>query len=159
MSGADAGREATYAAEDDAFGGTELDDEVGLGRLAAIAAGIAAGEWWRSCGAPAVSVVAARTGARSSSARPAADGAGVRIAAEQCNLGTLTHELAHALAGVERGHDARFRAAHVDVVAMAVDAAHAAALRGSYRDHGVPAGRRAWPAPVRVTGEGFAVVP
>ena len=83
----------------------------------------------------------------------------VRIADDQATMGTLAHELAHALAGVGHGHDATFRAAHVDVVAMVAGAGAGVALAAAYADLGVPAGVRQWSSPVRVTGPGFAVVP
>jgi len=159
MSSVDDGRTAAYAAEDAAFGGTELDRDATLEELGGSAAALVGGEWWRSCGGPAVTVEGARSGTRSSSARATDRGVLVRIADDQATTGTLVHELAHALAGVGHGHDATFRAAHLDVVAMVAGAGAAAALAAAYADLGVPAGVRRWPPPVRVTGPGFAVVP
>ncbi len=163
MSGDDVGRAATYAAEDDAFGGTDLDVETSLARLAAVAGTVTAGEWWRSCRAPVVTVRASPAGAVSSSARTAqldgGDGVVIRLAVGQRTLATLTHELAHALAGVARGHDERFRAAHVDLVAMVAGAGRAAELVDAYVVAAIPAGDRSWPSPVRVRGDGFAVIP
>ncbi len=59
--------------------------------------------------------------------------------------------------GSRSGHDATFRAAHVDVVAMLAGARVAARLEQAYAAHGVPAGRRRWPAPVRLSGPGFVM--
>ena len=42
----------------------------------------------------------------------------VALATGQRDVATLAHELAHALAGVAGGHDARFRAALVDIVVV-----------------------------------------
>jgi hypothetical protein len=155
----DTGRAATYAAEEDAFGGTDLDVESSLEALVAMAATITAGEWWRTCGAPAVRVVGASTAAHSSSARSTGPAVLVRVAGGQRTPGTLTHELAHALAGVAAGHDAVFRAAHVDVVALLAGAGAAADLVQSYGAAGLAVGDRAWPSPIRVRGDGFAIIP
>jgi hypothetical protein len=155
----DLGRTATYAAEEDAFGGTELDVETALEDLVALATTATAGEWWRACGAPAVRVEAATTTAVSSSARPAGPVVVVRLAAGQRTPGTLTHELAHALAGVAAGHDARFRAAHVDVVALVAGSGASADLAAAYATGSLAVGDRRWPSPVRATGDGFVIVP
>jgi hypothetical protein len=158
----DDGRTAVYAAEEVAFGGTDATDDHDIAELAAAAAVLTAGEWWRSAGGPHVRVVAARRSAGSSTARaePVPGAAvDVHVAAGQRTVATLAHELAHALAGVARGHDALFRAAHVDLTALLVGRAAALALTAAYRELGVPAASRAWPSPVRVTGDGFVVVP
>ena len=149
-----------YAAEEAAFGGTDLDRPVPLDDLVAVAAGVVAGEWWAACGGPPVVVVAGRSDAASSSART---GSGrevlVRLAPSQRTTTTLAHELGHALAGVRHGHDGSFRAAHVDVVAMVAGGALAAILARSYADHDVPVGDRWWPPPQRARGRGFVIVP
>ena len=159
MTADDIGRAATYAAEEDAFGGTDLDDESSLAALVATATTITTGEWWRACGAPAVHVEAASTAAHSSSARSTGPAVIVRLAGGQRTPGTLTHELAHALAGVAAGHDGVFRAAHVDVVALLAGAAVAADLLRAYAGAGLAVGDRRWPSPVRVMGDGFAIIP
>lgn len=160
----DRGREAVYAAEESAVAGTDLDEPRPLGELCRVAAAVVSGDWWRAAGGPVVTVGAARTGTTSSrtvAAVGARDGVPVvvRLAPGQWSVATVAHELAHALAGVEHGHDGRFRAAHVDLVAMVGGAGPAAALTASYADHRVPAGPRAWPPPVRATGTGFVIVP
>ncbi len=165
MSGcrADRGREAVYAAEEAAVGGTDLDDRRSLADLRRVAAEVVDGVWWRSCRGPAVAVGGARADALSSRA---VQGRGrvpgpveVRLAELQQTSATLAHELAHALVGVERGHDERFRAAHVDVLAVLAGAGPAGALASSYARLGVAPGRRRWPSPVRAEGPGFVIVP
>jgi hypothetical protein len=157
----DAGRTAVYEAEDAVFGGTFLDEIRPLAELVRAAAEVTTGEWWSSAGGPPVRVVAARRGAASSSARArsAREHVEVRLAGAQQDLATLAHELAHALAGVQHGHDGTFRAALVDVSALLADGSVSRALEGAYRSLGVPAGQRRWPPPVRVTGAGFVVLP
>jgi hypothetical protein len=155
----DRGREAAYAAEEAAFGGTTLEESRPLAEIRERAASITGGDWWRRTGAPAVDVVAARSSARSSSARAPGRRAVVRIAAGQLDEATVSHELAHVLAGVEHGHDERFRTAHVDVVAMLAGSRSADRLTAAYRAFGLVIGPRAWPPPVRVEGDSFVIVP
>jgi hypothetical protein len=156
----DVGREAVYAAEESTFGGTDVDQPLALARLVARAAEVVDGTWWQSCGAPVVDVGIARADAVSSSARPSSRGdVVVRLACGQLTTTTLAHELAHALAGVAHGHDERFRAAHVDVVAVLTGGVLADVLRRTYLEHGVPPGARAWPPPHRLSGPGFLIVP
>jgi len=162
VSGADVGRVAVTEAEDGAFGGTELDRTCPLEDLVALADDVTSGSWWAAAAAPRVRVAGARAGTASSSARAAAARPGevvVRVADGQRTVGTVTHELAHALAGVASGHDARFRAAHVDLVAVVAGADAGRMLASAYAAAGVPAGRRGWPAPFRAVGAGFVVVP
>jgi hypothetical protein len=154
---ADAGREAVYAAEERAFGGTYLDDVEQLDDLRAIGSALTSSDWWRSARGPTVAIEPTRAG--SSSARRGGDAVVIRLAAAHQTRGTLGHELAHALAGVDHGHDATFRVAHADVVAMIAGAAAAAALTSAYAELGVPPSRRPWPPPVRATGDGFVLLP
>ena len=83
----------------------------------------------------------------------------MRLATGQRTPGTLTHELAHALAGVAAGHDDAFRAAHIDVVAFLAGADAAGHLARAYAVAGLSIGDRRWPTPIRVSGEGFAIIP
>ena len=53
------------------------------------------------------------------------------------------------------GHDERFRAAHVDVVAVLAGGVLADDLRRAYVAHGVPPGTRPWPPPHRLSGAGL----
>lgn len=149
-----------YAAEEAAFGGTDLDVAASLDALATVTARIVGGDWWKSCSGPAVELVAAAAGVTSSSARSVAgERIVVRLTSDQLTLATLTHELAHAFAGTEHGHDSRFRAALVDLTAVVAGADLALALADRYVDFGVSAGDRAWPPPIRARGPGFIIVP
>lgn len=156
---ADRGREAVYAAEEAAFGGTSHADRRPLGHLHARADRLVGSEWWRRAGASSVTVVAARRSARSSSARGAGSDAVIRLAPDQLDEVTLAHELAHALAGIGHGHDQQFRAAHVDVVTALAGSAAAGMLAEAYAAFDVQVGARAWPAPQGAAGEGFVIVP
>jgi len=155
----DRGREAVYAAEEAALAGTDLDVPCLLEELQARAAQLAAGDWWRSTGAPNVTVMGARVGTRSSSAGGDADGMTVRLAGPQSTLLTLTHELAHALAGPACGHDGSFRRAHLDVVAVMAGAGAASALADSYAALALAVSERRWAVPARGHGPGFTMVP
>jgi hypothetical protein len=155
----DRGREAVYAAEEAAFGGNDLANPRPLADLQARATTIVDGDWWRLAGGPPVDVVAARSDARSSSTHDGDGGAVIRLARGQLDMATVAHELAHVLTGVEHGHNERFRAAHVDVVAVLAGSGAAAALAGSYRAFGLTVGVRAWLPPVRGSGDTFVMVP
>jgi hypothetical protein len=148
-----------YAAEQAAFGGTDLDEPCHLDVLRARVVTVAEGDWWRRACAPPVRVVAARADARSSSARHGGQQAVIRLANDQFDLATVAHELAHVLAGIEHGHDERFRAAHVDVVAVVAGAGPAGVLAESYRSFGLGIGARTWPSAYRGLGDGFVIVP
>ncbi len=151
----DRGREAVYLAEDMAFGGTDLDELVGLAGLVELATQLTVHDgWWPG---PAVQVRAGRSDARSSSA--SVGGAGpevvVRISAVQANRATLAHELAHALAGPAQGHDGVFRRALLDVVGALTNldpadrrrSVHVDALADAYAHLGLPVADRRWPPP------------
>ena len=151
----DVGRTEVYAAERVAFDGTDLEEVVPFDTLTAAIADVVDGAWWPG---PPVTVRAARSDARSSSARCAcAEGAGVTIsvARPQCTAATAAHELAHALAGVAAGHGQRFRRAHLDVVSVITNRSpitrrgdlHVAQLREAYNAAGLTIGSRSWPAP------------
>jgi len=158
---ADSGRTAVYEAEEAAFGGTDLDDIRPIGELAAAATQLTSGEWWRGSSGPEVVVTRARRGVVSSSARRVevpGRPVEIRLAARQATTATLTHELAHALAGIRHGHDGRFRAAHVDVCAVLGDRSAATSLQTAYIAFGVAPGPRCWLSPNWVIGEGFVVV-
>ena len=155
----DWGREAVYAAEQAAFGGTDLEDQMPLDQLRVRATTVVDGDWWARAGGPPVDIVAARIDARSSTARGCGRAAVIRLADAQLDIATMAHELAHVLAGIDRGHDERFRSAHVDVVAVVAGSRAAAALAASYRAFGLMVGLRPWPPPVRGVGDSFVIVP
>jgi hypothetical protein len=148
--------EAVYAAEEAAFGGTDFDEELDGRGLQRVLATITSGDWWQACGAPEVHLRRARAGANTSSAHsPAAGCVVIRLA--RTSASTVSHELAHALAGVGCGHSALFRAAHVDVVTVLAGTTAADRLAQAYVDHDVPIGGRRWERPVRLQGPGFVM--
>jgi hypothetical protein len=148
----DSDRSAVYAAELAAFDGTDLELVVGVERLAAVVDRLTAGEWWPG---PIVDVRSARSDARSSSTRCAASGATIRLADNQATVATAAHELAHALAGAGAGHDSRFRAAYLDVIAVVTNldptdrrgSLHVDQLRTAFAADGLDVDARGWPAP------------
>lgn len=161
MTVGDAGRAAVAAAEAAAFGGTDVDEPVGRDALGALVSAVADGPWWARSGAAAVVVTTPRRGTRSSSAR-LRSGPGaveIRLSEDQLTVATAAHELAHALAGVDHGHDAVFRSAYVDVVAVLADAAAAGALTDAFATFGLPVAPRSWPPPFRAEGGGFRMIP
>ncbi|MCU0259381.1 MAG: hypothetical protein MUE78_00030 [Ilumatobacteraceae bacterium] len=133
-----------YAAERAAFEGTSLETVVDLASLRRSADQLTASPWWPRGPIP---VRAARSDAGSSSARVGPAGVEVRLAAPQQTVATLAHELAHVLAGVEHGHDAVFRRAHVDVVGALVGDEPAQWLAEAYEAFGLVVGARSWTQP------------
>jgi hypothetical protein len=152
----DRGKAAVSAAEEMAFGGTDLDVRLDRSVAESRLAELVAGPWWRSCG-PVVVVATPRAGIRSSRAAECAGGVGIRLSNEQLNVSTVAHELAHALAGIAHGHDATFRAAYVDVVAVLAGAASAVLLRDAFETMGAACSDRQWPPPHRAVGDGFVI--
>jgi hypothetical protein len=152
----DRGKVAVAAAEEMAFGGTDLDVPLGRSAVERRVADLTTGPWWRSCG-PSVAMATPRRGTRSSSAEHRTGHVTIRLADEQLTVATAAHELAHALAGVGHGHDAVFRVAYVDVVAVLAGSAHTTALADGFVAMGVAVGDRRWPAPYWAVGDGFVV--
>lgn len=150
----DSERAALYAAELAAFDGTDLESVVGLEAIEEAVHAVVAGEWWPG---PTVALRAGRSGARSSSTRcgPDGDPAVISVSAGQATLATAAHELAHALAGASAGHDATFRAAYLDVVAVITNLdsvtrrgdVHVRQLSDEFAAAGLAIGPRRWPAP------------
>jgi hypothetical protein len=163
--GHDADRAALYAAEVAAFDGTDLEEALGLQVAAALAAAVTGSGWWSG---PDVRVRAARSDARSSSCRSvevaSAGGCGgveIRLAADQTTPATVAHELGHALAGPSRGHDATYRRALLDVIAVITNLdptdrrhqLHAEQLLAAFDGAGLKVGEREWAVPpARVVG-------
>lgn len=154
----DPGQVAVAEAEEAAFGGTTLDTPSTREALSARVHEVVTGEWWRRNGPP-VHVVAPRRSTRSSTARRCGDGVEIRLAAEQLTIATAAHELAHALAGIDHGHDATFRAAHIDVVAVMGGHDAGARLTDAYLSFALAVDQRCWSAPWRVGGTGFRILP
>ena len=161
VSADDVGRAATYAAEEDAFGGTDLDVETSLEALVALAATVTAGG--------VVAGVRRAGGARRGGDRPTAPlvvGAPGGTGRRRATGGRPAHAgHAHPRAGPRPrrrggrprrpvpGRPRRRRGAASPAPAAAADLARR--LR-----HRRPAvGDRRWPSPVRATGTGSSIVP
>jgi hypothetical protein len=114
----DAHRQRTYDAEQRALTGTTIDAPTSFELLRDLTLRVVATGWWQAeaMGRP-VRVEQSRADARSSRAHTS--NGTVRIARGQCDPNTLAHELAHLAAGpLAGGHDPRFRACQVALVAM-----------------------------------------
>lgn len=160
MTGADRERAQVYAAELAAFDGTDLETVVGVAAVADAVGSVVRSDWWPHGDVP---VREMRASARSSVTRcSGGDGTVVDmgIAGPQATIATGAHELAHALAGVGRGHDAVFRRAHLDVIETITNLdrlsgrgdIHVDQLDRAYRAAGLVIGERAWPAPPNSDG-------
>jgi hypothetical protein len=112
--------------------------------LARRAAALTAGSWWVAGPVP---LLAARRDAEASSARQSSGAIEIRLAGPQCTPATLAHELAHVLAGIGHGHDARFRRAHVDVVSSLLGDEPGEWLADAYARFALPLGDRGWGQP------------
>ena len=152
----DVGRAAVYACELTAFDGTDLEDQRSFVEVERMIRSIAESPWWSG---PVVAVRRARAGTMSS---VAAGSVGrhdapieIRLADGQCTIATAAHELAHALAGVEHGHDDVFRRAYLDVVAMGTNvdpldrrgSIHVDQLGEAFDAAGLALAERRWPPP------------
>lgn len=152
MTATDVGRAAVYAAEIDAFEGTSAETLTDIASLRDLADRVTTAAWWPH---GHIDIVAARSDASSSSARQHASGrVTVRLAAPQMTSATLLHELAHVLAGVERGHGPTFRRAHVDLVGFVLGDEAARWLIDAYESMTLAIGRRDWPPPPARPGGG-----
>lgn len=156
MSG-DRDRAQVYAAEIAAFDGTDLERVIGHEAVSMEMQRVVRGSWW-PC--RSVSIRRMRSDARSSVTRCSVGDAGggvvdIGIAEAQATLATASHELAHALAGVDHGHDAVFRCAYLDVVMVMTNAdrptgrgsLHVDQLRRAFEAVGLAVGERTWPEP------------
>jgi hypothetical protein len=145
-----------YAAETVAFGGTDFDVAIPVGDAIALGRSVVTTSWWPG---PPVEIVAARSGAWSSSARcRSVDGVRrhqIRIAAPQSSSATVAHELAHVLAGPDAAHGASFRRAYLDTVAVVSNldsmsrrrTVHVDQLAAAFAAAGLDVADRRWPAP------------
>lgn len=148
----DRGRTEVYAAEAAAFEGTDLETVRPIADVLAVVDRVASGEWWAG---PPVDAVAMRSDASSSCARLVGGRVQVRVAAPQATWATAAHELAHALAGVDQGHGARYRRAMIDVVDVITNTEigprrgrlHVEQLEVAYGAAGLTIGERGWPRP------------
>ncbi len=157
---ADLDRAQVYAAELAAFDGTDLEEVIDVDAVLGAIRKVIAREWWPG---GHVTAKAARSDARSSSTRCGIeDGsvASITIAEPQATIATAAHELAHALAGVTHGHDARYRRAHLDVIQVITNVdrmsgrgtVHVAQLSNAYADAGLVIGDRDWREPPAAGG-------
>lgn len=149
-------RSAAYAAELAAFDGTDLEEVRPFESISSLAAEVVDSGWWP---ARHVEVRRARSDARSSSTRCSSDHADalttIRLAAPQMTVATIAHELAHALAGVQCGHDAVYRRAFLDVIAVITNLdtvdrrrdLHVDQLGAAFAAAGLRVDDRTWPAP------------
>ena len=157
---ADLDRAQVYAAELAAFDGTDLEEVLAVDDVLVAIRAVTSGDWWPG---GSVTVKAARSDARSSSTRCGVETgavASISIARAQATIATAAHELAHALAGVEEGHGACYRRAHLDVVQAITNddrvagrgMLHVGQLASSYAAAGLAIGDRRWPQPPAVGG-------
>ena len=140
----DQGRTAVYAAEIAAFEGTRFETLVPFDELVDLASIVLTASWWPG---GEVSIVPARRNAGSSSANLRGDRRTIRLAAPQMTMATVVHELAHVLAGVGSGHDARFRRAHVDLAGHLLGDEAATWLIDGYAAFELDLAPRSWQAP------------
>ena len=162
----DPDHEALYAAELAAFDGTDLEQLQPFATIRAVLQQVIGGAWWP---AGPVDVRKTRVDAGSSSTRCTASGVGTRatisLAAPQMTLATAAHELAHVLAGPDRGHDAVYRRAYLDTVRVMTNTdptdrrmgLHVDQLSGAFAAAGLAVGARSWLAPADGTGSAFAL--
>lgn len=172
----DVGRAELYACEIAAFDGTDLEEVRALDEMTALIERLVADQWWSG---PPVRVAASRSDARSSATHGpvgvsgatslGADGSGIpvtiRLAAGQATIATAAHELAHALAGIDHGHDATYRRAYLDVVTMITNlqtsdrrgTTHTDQLADAFAAAGLDIGTRRWPAPPPDIGRAIAL--
>lgn len=149
---ADSDRSAVYAAELSAFDGTDLETVRSIDDIVAVIDTVVVGEWWSG---PAVHAVPMRADAQSSCARIVDGGVEIRLASPQATWATAAHEVAHGLAGVSSGHNARYRRAMLDVVEVLTNTAigqrrgrlHVEQLSGAYRAAGLDIAKRDWEPP------------
>jgi hypothetical protein len=156
----DRDRAELYAAELSAFDGTDLESVVGFSAVSSALRDVVDGSWWPG---PAVVVRRARSDARTSTTRCSSSvGATtrtmtttIRFAPQQTTIATAAHELAHALAGPAAGHDASFRRAYLDIVAVITNRSsldrrgdlHVEQLHRAFESAGLSIAPRRWPSP------------
>jgi hypothetical protein len=163
----DAGRAAVYACEIAAFDGTDLEEVTTFDDIVRVIERLVSDRWWPG---PPVRVEAARRGAASSGTHgPTAVGSSspltIRLADTQATTATAAHELAHALAGVEHGHDALYRRAYLDVVEVITNIdptdrrgdLHTRQLADAFAAEGLDIATRRWPGPAPEAGGAIAL--
>ena len=147
MTDVDNDRAQVYAAEAAAFEGTTIEVLTSFADLQQASLRVLSADWWP---VGVTWLERARVDARSSTTRwDEGRVPRIRIARGQQTLGTLSHELAHLLAGSGAGHGTVFRRAHVDVVLVLIGGDAAQWLAAAYRSFGLALGPRRWPEPTR----------
>lgn len=142
---ADRDRAQVYAAEVAAFEGTSFETIDSFDSLVVAARRATQAFWWP---VPELEIVESRVDARSSTTSwRLGNVPTIRLARPQQTLATLSHELAHVLAGSDAGHGAVFRRAHLDVTSAVIGADGAAWLSDAFVAFGLPIGQRTWPEP------------
>lgn len=154
-----AGESAVTEAEAMAFGGTHVTSARPFDEIERLVASIVRSAWWALAGGPPAVARAARADAGSSSTTSLGGGVDIRFATGQLDASTVIHELAHALVGVARAHDAAFRRADLDLAAVVDGASTARRLEQAFAAFDLHVAARRWPAPFRAEGTGFVVVP
>lgn len=162
----DPGHASVYAAELAAFDGTDLEETQPFDFIEGVLRHVVKGAWWPG---GTVDVRRARSDASSSATRCTVDEQGSRatisLSAPQMTVATAAHELAHALAGPGRGHDAVYRRAYLDVVRVITNLnttdrrhdMHVKQLADAFAAAGLRVGERLWPAPPDAIGSAFAL--
>ena len=141
----DRDRAQVYAAESAAFEGTSIEMVASFDSLVGVARRVTEAIWWP---VPGVVIVESRGDARSSTTTwRTGQMPTIKLARPQRTLATLSHELAHVLAGSSAGHGPDFRRAHLDVTAAAIGADGAGWLADAFAAFGLPVGQRSWPEP------------
>ncbi|NNE95757.1 MAG: hypothetical protein HKN24_06980 [Acidimicrobiales bacterium] len=132
-------RRQVYAAEDLAGEGTALSEPRTVEFLTRSTEALCRGRWWRvDLGCGAVDIALNRSEQRSYFSPLTRV---ISLSPQACDLGTLTHELAHAAAfdtdGYEPLHGPHFRTLHVQVRRAMLGTRCAADLLAVYRQFGL----------------------
>ncbi len=157
---------AVYAAELAAFDGTDLEAVRAFEFIAGVLRLVVDGPWWPG---GVVSVERSRADASASVTRCTVDSDGeraaIRLSQPQMTVATAAHELAHALAGSGRGHDAVYRRAYLDLIRVITNLdttdrrhdIHVSQLAEAFAAAGLKVGEREWPAPPDAIGSAIAL--
>jgi hypothetical protein len=144
-SAVDHGRSEVYAAEMQAFLGTDLEELRPFEELRGLFEQVTSASWWPVA---EVKLRKSRSDSFTSVARfRAGDVPSISLARYQMTTATLIHELAHVLAGIMAGHGPVFRRAHVDLTNCWIGVQEGGWLSDAYAGFGLAIGPRHWPDP------------